>query len=71
VRDVLRHEVSGLLAAPNAAALGAAIARVLDDNALAAELGRRAREAAAEDYDLQRLLDREIALLNELAGGDR
>jgi glycosyltransferase involved in cell wall biosynthesis len=67
VRDVLVHGVDGLLAAPTAEAMTAAVRRLLDDDALAADLGRRAREHAVADFDLDRLLDREIELLRNVA----
>jgi len=70
IRDVIVHEQNGLLTAPEAHAFGAAVARLLDDEALARRLGENARRAALEHYDLESLLAREIALLLETAGKD-
>jgi glycosyltransferase involved in cell wall biosynthesis len=48
-------------------ALAACLDRVLGDPALAAALGRRARERAVREYDLPALVQREIALLRSVA----
>ena len=48
-------------------ALAACLDRVLGDPALAAALGRRARERAVRAYDLGALVQREIALLRSVA----
>lgn len=69
IRDVIRDGENGLLVAPVAEALRAAIARVLDEPALAKKLAAGARRAAEEHYDLDALLTRELALLTALVEG--
>ena len=71
VRDVIEHEQTGLLCAPNANALAQGIARVLDDATLANRLGQAARAWSCEHYDLNHLLQREVALLQSLAVAKR
>jgi glycosyltransferase involved in cell wall biosynthesis len=71
VRDVITHEQTGLLCAPNVGALAKAIARVLDDAALANRLGQAARVWSVEHYDLKRQLQREVELLHILAARKR
>ncbi len=46
--ELVDHEVTGLVAPPTAAGLAAAIERLASDRDLAAELGRNARQRAAE-----------------------
>jgi glycosyltransferase involved in cell wall biosynthesis len=70
IRDVIADEENGLLVPADVAALSAAIARVLDDDQLAARLGAGARRTAEEQFDLDRLLAREIDLLTRVAEGD-
>ena len=48
--------------------LASALERALGDEALAARLGAAARETVVARYDLRLLVDREIALLREIAG---
>jgi len=69
IRDVIVHEHNGLLAASEPAAFRAAVERVLDDPSFAQALGERARATALAQYDLTRLLDREIVLLRNVAEG--
>jgi glycosyltransferase involved in cell wall biosynthesis len=61
--DVIVDGENGLLAESDDASFRAAIERVLDDPALATRLGENARRTAVEQYDLDRLLTREIELL--------
>ncbi len=57
-RDMLVDEVSGLLVPPgDPAALGAAIARLLGDEALRRRLGREAATVAASRFSLPRMCD--------------
>jgi glycosyltransferase involved in cell wall biosynthesis len=71
-RAILRDGETGLLFPPgDAAALAAALERVLTDEGLAAALARRAREHVARTYDLGALVGREIDLLCRVAGGRR
>jgi glycosyltransferase involved in cell wall biosynthesis len=67
-RALIKDGETGLLFEPSdAGALAACLERVLTDRELAADLGRRAHEAAARDYDLARLVEVEIALLKRVA----
>jgi glycosyltransferase involved in cell wall biosynthesis len=67
-RAVVQDGRTGLVfEAGDPAALAAQLERVLSDDALAAALGARAREVAARDFDLARLVEREIALLMRVA----
>jgi phosphatidyl-myo-inositol dimannoside synthase len=53
VASAVEHEVTGLLAPPgDRAALRRAIARLLEEPALAASLGKRARDRALERFDI-------------------
>ena len=63
IRDVLRHEETGLLCPPTPEGIAAALDRLLDDPALRARLGRAAREFAAREYSLERVMEREMAVL--------
>jgi glycosyltransferase involved in cell wall biosynthesis len=71
VRDVLRHEENGLLCTLNAEALAAALRRVLTDPALATRLGNAARADVVQQYDLRRLVQREIAMMQEVVRAGR
>jgi glycosyltransferase involved in cell wall biosynthesis len=72
IPEIVRPGVSGLLApAGDAEALGAAIARILLDPALAAHLGAGARARAAE-FSVDRTVERTLAVYEEvLSGGER
>jgi len=71
-RALVKDGETGLLFDPrDPAAMADCLARALGDRDLAADLGRRAREAVARDYDLGRLVDAEIALLKRVARDER
>jgi len=69
IRDVITDGVDGLLVAPTAQAVRAAVERVLDEPSLAEKLGDAARRTVETRYDLDKLLTREITLLATLAEG--
>lgn len=72
VREVLRHGESGLLAdLRDPEAIAAAVARVLDDRALAVRFGSAARRHVEAGYALGPLLARHVALIRGLARGER
>lgn len=72
VREVLRHEETGLLAdLRDPASIAAAIARVLDDRALAAWIALGARRHVESHYALGPVLAHHIALIRGLARGER
>jgi glycosyltransferase involved in cell wall biosynthesis len=59
---------AGLLFDPrDPAELAAALERVLTDPTLASALGRRGQDLVARDYDLARLVQMEIDLLERVA----
>lgn len=67
-RAILTDGDNGLLFDPaDAAALAARLERVFADRDLARRLGERARERVLADYDLRRLVEREIELLRRVA----
>jgi glycosyltransferase involved in cell wall biosynthesis len=71
-RAILRDGETGLLFPPgDAAALAAALERVLTDEGLAGALARRAREQVVRTYDLGVLVGGEIDLLLRVARGRR
>ena len=68
VREFLDDGEQGLLAEMrDPGAIAAAVARLLDDRALAVRLGAAARARAARDYALATLLPRHVALLRDAA----
>jgi glycosyltransferase involved in cell wall biosynthesis len=74
VPAMIRYEVEGLLVdAGDDAALGAAIARLLSDSALAHRLGGAARIRACESYSDDRMIREHLRLYSTLTGvrGDR
>jgi glycosyltransferase involved in cell wall biosynthesis len=69
-RAILARRETGLRFDPgDAGALATAIERVLTQEALARDLGERARAEVGERYDLAVLVAREIALLKRIASG--
>jgi glycosyltransferase involved in cell wall biosynthesis len=67
---VVVHERTGLLVEKeDAAALAAAVERLLARPEWAAEMGRAARSRALEAFSLERLVDSYDALYHELTGG--
>jgi glycosyltransferase involved in cell wall biosynthesis len=66
--EVVRHDVEALLVpVNNVHALAEAIERILADSALAARLSAAGRARAAGEFDLDRVADRYIELLEEVA----
>ena len=61
--EIIRPGVDGLLVAPtDPAAWAAALDRLLGDPALAARLGASGRRRAREDFAVDRMLDRTLAV---------
>ena len=68
IRDVVEHEITGLLVPPaDPVALTAALARLRDDDALRTRLAEAGRRASA-DFTPERMADRYLALYREVAG---
>ncbi|MEO5345427.1 MAG: glycosyltransferase family 4 protein [Magnetococcus sp. YQC-9] len=67
VREMIRHEVTGLVCDPTPEGMRAAIVRVLSDAALKERLGRNARAYAVAEFSLQRIVALELELLQEIA----
>ena len=66
IPEVIEHAVSGLLASPgDADALGANIARLLTDGALAARLGAAAR-ARVREFSVERMTERTLEIYERL-----
>lgn len=66
-REVVQHEVNGLLVPPHdAPALAAALRRLLQDAPLRAALGARAREVVVEQFSEQRVVGETLALYRTL-----
>jgi glycosyltransferase involved in cell wall biosynthesis len=72
VVEQIEPDIDGLLVPPgDPGALGAAIARVLEDRALGERLGQAARRRAVGRFDVSRMLDatrRVYADLSEVSG---
>jgi glycosyltransferase involved in cell wall biosynthesis len=66
--DVVSHEKEALLVPlDDADALADALARVLEDEALARSLARAGRERIMAEFDMERVTDQYLALFQELA----
>jgi glycosyltransferase involved in cell wall biosynthesis len=62
-REIVRHEYNGLLVPPgDAAALTAALARLIDDAALRQRLGAQGRTLAAAEFSLDQVVQSTLAL---------
>jgi len=69
VAATLAHGEAGILVEPgNAAALAAALDRVLGDPARAGELGERAAQRAAAEYDASQMVHRYVEIYRGLRG---
>jgi glycosyltransferase involved in cell wall biosynthesis len=67
IREVLEHGRTGVLAAPEPAALRGAIAGLLADRAHAAALGSAARAEIVAGMSLERTVERELRILSAVA----
>jgi glycosyltransferase involved in cell wall biosynthesis len=61
--DVIKDGDTGLIAKPTVSGFGEQLVRVITDKDLRNRLGENARAFAVENYDLEKLLDREQSLL--------
>jgi glycosyltransferase involved in cell wall biosynthesis len=71
-RDIVRHGINGILVPPkNPAALADAIARLLNNPGLRAEMGRRGREIVVNEFSEEKVIQQTLALYRQLlSGGD-
>ena len=69
LRDVVRHEETGIVVEPEAHSLGDGIARLLDDAALRRRLGDAGRQEAIERYSIRSVVSRYAAAVAELGAG--
>ena len=67
IRELLIHRVTGLLCEPSPESLRTAIKDVLGHRQLGARLGAAARSYVADRFSLERVVDMELALLDEVA----
>lgn len=66
-RDIVRHGTNGLLVPPrNPAALSDAIAQLLKDAPLRAQMGRRGREIAVNEFSEEKVIQQTLALYCQL-----
>ncbi len=66
IRDVIAHEATGLLCAPDALSLRAGIQRLMEDESLRERLGQAAREAILRNNTLAAQIEREVQFLRVL-----
>jgi len=68
IRELIRHGESGYLCAPDSASIQAAIREVISRPDSGSFLGKNARRYIEEHYALDKVADREAALLMEVVG---
>ncbi len=68
IRDLIRHRETGYLCDSSPEAIRAAIQDVLGDTDLRARMGRNARAFVVEHFALEKIVQKELALLEELLG---
>jgi glycosyltransferase involved in cell wall biosynthesis len=69
-RDIVRPGTNGLLVPPkNPAALADAIAQLLNDAPLRAEMGRRGREIAVNEFSEEKVIQQTLTLYRKLLSG--
>ena len=66
IRELIRHRETGFLCGTSPADIRAAIQAVLSDSDLRIRIGRQAREFVVEHFALERAVEMETALLDEL-----
>ena len=66
-REIVRHEVNGLLVPPrDAQALADALRRLVEDPDLRARLGRAGRDIAVAEFSLRRVIDETLGVYSDL-----
>jgi glycosyltransferase involved in cell wall biosynthesis len=71
VTEVLQHEQTGLLSAPDPTAFAQTLERALSDEPLRTRLAHNARARAERDFDINAIMEREIEMLKDLAEAGR
>ncbi len=66
IRELIRHRETGYLCGTSPAEIRAAILKVLGDAKLREKMGRQARQFVVENFSVERVLTRELALLDSL-----
>ncbi len=66
IRELIADGENGLLCEPDAASIRQALERLLEDSALRRRLGQNARRYIEQHFALDRIVDLELAVLNEL-----
>ncbi|MBN1478541.1 glycosyltransferase, partial [Candidatus Sumerlaeota bacterium] len=66
IREVITHGDTGFLCQTDSDSLRDGIAQALDDATLRESLGRRAREAAVEQFSLDRVVECELRLYHDV-----
>lgn len=66
IRDIIRHEETGLLCPPTVEGLQSALQRLLSDQALRIQLGQAARAFVEQEYSLERIVEMELSILQQL-----
>jgi glycosyltransferase involved in cell wall biosynthesis len=66
IRDVIRHEETGLLCPPTPEGIAATLTRLLENATLRNKLGQAAREFVVQAYSLERIVARELTVLAEV-----
>jgi glycosyltransferase involved in cell wall biosynthesis/2-polyprenyl-3-methyl-5-hydroxy-6-metoxy-1,4-benzoquinol methylase len=69
INSVLTHEKNGLLCPPTPEGLRVAVQRLLNDPALAARLGEAARKEVEATCALDRIVEKEMQILQDLKSG--
>ncbi|MBI5569079.1 MAG: glycosyltransferase family 4 protein [Desulfomonile tiedjei] len=68
IREVVEHRRTGLLCGTDPLSIRSSIEELMANPDLRAELGRNARKYVLDHYSLDRILDLELAVLQDLAG---
>ena len=69
IRNIIRHEETGLLCPPTVEGISSALQRLLADEELRTRLGRAARDFVEQEYSLERVVEVEIAMLQQVLNG--
>ena len=65
-REVIQHKGNGYLCPTSPEGLLHAITEVLSDESLRKRIGKNARDYVVENFSLAKIVEREIALIEEL-----